>query len=165
MFIHLANTIILLFALNIPHNHYVSIANVNLNNKSNKIEISIEFTAHDFEKQISDDYNVNLKLGSNKEIANTNSILIDYISKNLTFHTNKNYIDLNLIGKEVNNDETMFLFLEGSIPKNIKELRVVNKLLLGSFNQQQNILHLDGIIQESFTFSNKNKTKTFFLEK
>ena len=165
MFINIANTIILLFALNLTHNHYVSIANVNLNNKSNKIEISIEFTAHDFEKQISDDYNLNLNLGNSKEIANTNSIIENYISKNLTFQTNKKTIELKLIGKEVNNDETMFLYLEGTIPKNIKELRVVNTLLIGSFVQQQNILHLDGIIKESFTFSNKNKTKTFFLEK
>ena len=147
------------------HNHYLSIANVNLNKELNKIEISIEFTAHDIEKQIKDDINVELNLGSIKENSNANTILLNYVSKNLIFKIDENPIQLRLIGKEVNNDESMFLFLEANIPKKIKELSIVNTLLLGSFAQQQNILHLDGIIKESFTFSDKYKTKTFFLEK
>ena len=147
------------------HNHYLSIANVNLNKELNKIEISIEFTAHDIEKQIKDDINVELNLGSIKENSNANTILLNYVSKNLIFKIDENPIQLRLIGKEVNNDESMFLFLEANIPKKIKELSIVNTLLLGSFAQQQNILHLDGIIKESFTFNGKYKTKTFFSEK
>lgn len=165
MLIQLANTILLFFAINTAHTHYVSIANVNLNKELNKIEISIEFTAHDFEKQIKDDLKIELNLGSEKEISNSNTILHDYVSKNLIFKIKNKPIQLHLIGKEVNNDETMFLFLEGTIPKNMKELNIVNTLLLGSFSQQQNILHLDGIIKESFTFSDKNKIQTFYLEK
>ena len=165
MLSHLANTILLFLTINLSHNHYVSIANVNLNKELNKIEISIEFTAHDFEHQIYDDINVELNLGTKKENSNTKTIIHNYVSKNLIFKINNKPIHLNLIGKKVNNDETMFLFLEATIPRNIKELSIVNTLLLGSFSEQQNILHLDGIIKESFTFNDKYKTKTIFLEK
>jgi len=162
--LNFANTILILFLLSGSHNHYTSITNANLNTQNGKIEISVELTAHDLENYFISEQKVNLKLGSSKEFANANELIESYINNNLIFKINNKSTTLTLIGKEVNNDESLLLYLQGNIPKNIKTVTVENKLLISLFNDQQNILHLDGCIKESYTFSTKNKIKTFNKE-
>tara|TARA_Y100000813_G_scaffold78256_1_gene55496 strand:- start:436 stop:930 length:495 start_codon:yes stop_codon:yes gene_type:complete len=145
------------------HAHYVSITNAKLNEKSNKLEISVELTAHDIEAYFLIHNKVDLKLGSSKEFKQSNELLSSYISKNLLFKINGKSLTLSFLGKQVNNDETLLLFFESKLPKNILEVSISNSILTKTFSDQQNIVHLTGIVKESFTFNENLTTKSYYL--
>lgn len=145
------------------HAHYVSITNAKLNEQSNKLEISVELTAHDIEAYFLIHNKVDLKLGSSKELEQSSELLSSYISKNLLFKINGKSLTLSFLGKQVNNDETLLLFFESKLPKNILEVSISNSILTKTFSDQQNIVHLTGIFKESFTFNENLTSKSYRL--
>ena len=82
---------------------------------------------------------------------------------NLLFKINGKSLTLSFLGKQVNNDETLLLFFESKLPKNILEVSISNSILTKTFSDQQNIVHLTGIVKESFTFNENLTTKSYYL--
>ena len=160
----LANIILCVLGFSGFHNHYTSITNAKLNADNNKLEISIKLTAHDIEHHFSTTKQIELKLGSSKEHGNANALISNYITNNLKFSIDNKLITLNFIGKEVQNDETLYLFFESHLPKKTQKVNVINTILIKTFNDQQNILHLSGSIKESFTFNEKLTAKTYYIK-
>ncbi len=143
---------LLLFGISHTHEHYTSISTVNFSSKKN-IEIVMEFTAHDIEYYFEKEYNVLLKLGSSNELVKTDSLLNDYISKHFKIKMNNSTVELDFIGKEINNDESLLLYFEKNSFKNIKSLEIFNDLLCKYYPAQQNIVHLEGNLKNSFIFN------------
>ena len=160
----IANIILFAFSFCNLHAHYVSITNAKLNSQNNKLEISIQLTAHDLEDYFFINDKLQLKLGSTKEYKNSNQLISSYISDHLHFKINDKSTPLNFIGKEVNNDETLELFFESKIPRNINKITIENTILIETFSEQQNIIHLSGYLKESFTFNDKLTSKTYSLK-
>jgi len=163
------NILLILFSLlainsNDSHKHNVSITNAKLNNTNNKIEISIELIAHDVEYYFEIKQDINLKLASKNEYIKSDSLLAFYINRNLKFYINEELINLNFLGKQVNNDESLLLYFDKDIPANFTDMRVVNSILISVFSNQQNILHLQGQISESYTFNINNKSRKFYTK-
>ncbi len=143
------------------HEHYVSITTAKLNNSNNKLQVSIQLTAHDIEYYFETENNIQLHLGSDKENSNSDELLSDYFKKHLLFSSNKKPIHLVYLGKEIELNESLWVYMEGYFPKKINSIRVKNDILIQSFENQQNIIHLEGIFKESFTFSALFKEHTF----
>jgi len=146
------------------HEHNVSITNAKLNASNNKIEISIELIAHDIEYYFEKKQGIKLKLASKYEHIKSDSLLAVYINKHLKFYINEKLINLDFIGKEINNDESLLLYFDKEIPKNFKDVQITNNILTSIFSNQQNILHLQGQISESYTFNINNKAHKFYTK-
>ena len=142
------------------HEHYTSITNINFNSKQN-IEIVMEFTAHDVEYHFEKDRNLLLKLGSSNENEATDSILSNYVFNHFNISLNNSLIKLDFIGKEINNDESLILYFEKKGFKNIKSLEISNDLLCKHYPTQQNIVHLEGDLKNSFIFNSKQTNYKF----
>lgn len=142
------------------HEHYTTISNINFTSKKN-IEIVMEFTAHDLEYCFQKEYQKDLKLGSINELKESDSLIFQYISSHFYIKLNNSKITLNYVGKEVNNDESLLIYLEKKSFKNIKSLEIYNDLLCKYYPNQQNIVHLEGILKNSFIFNNKETIHKF----
>ncbi len=156
------NTILSIFVfINcIVHEHYTSISTVTFSSKKN-IEIVMELTAHDVEYHFKKEHNLSLKLGSSNEYPKTDSLFIDYIKNHFNIKLNNNTIKLDYLGKEIQNDETMFLYFEKKNFKNIKSLEIFNDLFCKYYPTQQNIVHLEGDIKNRFNFNSKQTNHKF----
>ena len=121
----------------------------------------MEFTAHDLEYYFEKEHNKLLKLGSIKEFKDCDSLLFDYISKHFYIEINNNKVKFNFIGKEVNNDESLLIYLEKKSVKNVKSLTIFNDLLCKYYPNQQNIVHLEGNLKNSFVFNCKETIHKF----
>ena len=146
------------------HKHYVSITTARINNINHKLEISIKLTAHDIEYHFEKAMNLKLKLGSSKELSNSDQLLSEYVKNHLFFSSKDKIINLKYLGKETEIDETLWIYLEGDLPEIVKSIKIKNDLLIQTFENQQNIVHLEGLFKESYTFNGNFQEHTFYKE-
>ena len=144
------------------HDHYVSITTINLNGDSKKIELTVQLTAHDIEYYFEKEKNFQLHLGTAKENPKADELLSGYIQNHLTISVDDKPVLIKYLGKETKLDETLWLYFEGDLPKMLPSISIKNDLLLQSFENQQNIVHIEGLIKESFTFNGLIKERTFY---
>lgn len=125
------------------HKYFVSITEAAYIPASEKMEISIKFIGHDLEKALADEGVPEMFLGTDKEILNANNYLETYIEKHLRFIAGDHTIDLKLIGKEVNNDDFIYCYIETEKTTMPEKLTIKNSLLVHTFPEQKNTLYLN----------------------
>lgn len=144
----------------LEHKYFVSITTIDHKKDSKVFEISIKLTAHDIEKALRNQGD--LKLGSDKEAKNANQILESYIKENFSIWINNKQSNLTYIGKEIDNDETLYLYFSSEAPKILNKVKVVNNLLTNTFPEQENITYFNsGAIKKDFTFKKYSSIKEF----
>ncbi|MCB0400525.1 MAG: hypothetical protein KDD41_00425 [Flavobacteriales bacterium] len=124
------------------HKYFVSITEAAYNSTSQKLEISVKFIGHDLEKALSDHGTPELHLGTDKEAGNANEYLESMIEKHLRFIAGEHTLDLKLIGKEINNDDFIYCYLETEKTDLPEKLTIKNSLLVHTFPEQKNTLYL-----------------------
>jgi hypothetical protein len=143
------------------HDFYISITSVDYNQKSHKLEITSQFTTHDIEKAILSIHDIDLNLGEPNEYEKSDSLLFDYIVSNLKLNTTIT-LGYSYVGKEVNLDETLWVYIETSEIEIPKKLEVKNTFLIDDFDLQSNITHVNfGKKQQTFSFNRISKTHTY----
>ena len=148
----------------ISHEHHVSITTLMLKEENRKLEMTIKLTAHDLEYYFEKEKNIDLKLGHLKENLNANEMIISYINEHFILKINDRLINLDFIGKETENDESLWIYLEGYLPEKVNSIKVKNDILTQTFENQQNIVHLEGLFKESYTFNGLFREHTFYKE-
>ena len=142
------------------HKYCVSITNIDHKKDSKAFEISIKLTAHDIEKAL--ESLGELKLGSEKEPKNTNQILAFYIQKHFSIWINGKQNELNFVGKEVENDESLYLYFKSNAPKVLDKVKIINNILSETFPEQENIIYFNsGNIKKNFIFKKHSSIKEF----
>ena len=144
------------------HEHYVSITTAKVNTTHHQLEVSVQLTAHDLEYHFEKNKNIHLHLGSDKENPASDQFISKYIKNHLSFYLDNQIIDLKYLGKETNTDETLWIYMEGDLPEKILPIKVKNDILTQTFENQQNIVHLEGFFKESFTFNDLLKEHIFY---
>ena len=153
--------IALLFSFTFVHDFFISITSVDYNNNSQKLEISCQFTAHDIEKAILETDGIDLNLGEPNEHEQADGILFKYITSNFKLSSNTS-IEYSYIGKEVNLDETLWVYIESTKVDKPENLEVENTFLIDEFDSQSNITHVNfGKKQQTFSFNRLSKTHTY----
>jgi len=142
------------------HEYFVSITTIDHKKESKVFEISIKLTAHDIERALRDQGD--LKLGSDKEMLNANQILESYIKKNFSVWVNDKQHELTFVGKEIEKDETLYLYFSSNAPKTLNTVKVINNLLIKTFPEQENITYFNsGSIKKNYIFKKHNSVKEF----
>lgn len=130
-------------SINMPHEYYVSITTINYSLKDKELNATLKFIAHDLEKEIENQYRVNLNIGEKQRFIQLDSILNVYISQHFLVEADGNKIDFDYLGSEYNLDESFYIYLTNSCDKEPTQLRMVNSLLTQTFPKQENITYLN----------------------
>lgn len=148
------------------HKYYVTIAEANHSNASEKLEISLKFIGHDLESVLEKEGITNLYLGTPKEVKNADELLLNYISTHFTVLINDNKQQLSFFGKEVKPNDDIFCYLETKPIQEIKSIEVQSDLFVEYFKEHVTIVYLT-IGEQRFNFRlNSEKTnEKHFLTK
>lgn len=149
----------------VAHKYYVSITEVELNPKTETLEISIKFIGHDLEAALESAGVPDLYLGIEKENEKADAYLLTYIQQHFEIKIDGNLLPYHFVGKEINNEDFIYCYLESGKVNSPNKIAFTNTLLTEKFNEQANILYLEiGDTKLNYTFT-KEKRKTFYTIK
>ena len=111
------------------HKYYVSITEAEYNLESKTFEISLKFIGHDLEKALLNAGAPNLYLGTEKEVKNADAYLKRYIERKFLMDVDGNQLEYKFIGKEVNNDDFIYCFIESNEIKTPNKVTIKNTLI------------------------------------
>jgi hypothetical protein len=155
-------TLVLVLSSFTLHTYYVSVCSIDYNTLNNNIEVSLKFIAHDLEKAIESEYGIDLNIGEPIQYEQTDSILNLYIKDHFKLTNNNTVINLELLGKEFNLDESFYVYYQAAQETKPSELIIHNTLLTSTFPGQENITHINfGTIQKSYSFNKINTQYTY----
>ena len=100
-----------------------------------------------------------LRLGSDNEFPQANEIITAYINQHFQVVAENELLNMQFIGKETELDESLYLYFEIENVTKVKELVIVNTILVHSFDEQENILHLNVGDAETSEVFNKSITR------
>jgi len=142
------------------HKYFVSITAIDHKKDLKAFEISIKLTAHDVEKALKN--RGELKLGSDKELPNANQILASYIKNHFSIWINDKQNELVFVGKEIENDDTLYLYFSSNAPKTLDKVKIINNILTKTFPEQENITYFNSSpIKKDFIFKKHSSIKEF----
>jgi hypothetical protein len=147
------------------HAYYVSICTIDYNKSNQSLELTFKLTAHDLEKSFSTSQESELRLGSAKEHKEADKLLAAYINDHFTLNLVDVRMNLKYVGKEVELNESLYLYFEIENVGSLNGLKVKNNILVEQFEQQENILHLNaGSKHASVVFNRSITSKEITLQ-
>ena len=139
------------------HNYFVSTANMEYDDSTQQIEVSVKMTAHDFEHVLEMKYQQRLHIETISDTSEIGMFIQEYLKENFVISSGGKACNFNYYGKEVTlRDELFFYFSFGEVV-DPDAIHVKNTLLFSSFAQQQNIVH--------YKHGTKSKSVTLVLAK
>lgn len=145
------------------HPFFISVIDIQHNNKEATLEISVRTFTDDIEKMINKEYHVNIDLSDPKQKTKANSFIQQYIQKKLALSVNGAKCPLEFVGFEIQSESTWSYFEVKNIQQ-LKQLNVFCEILFGIDPQQINILHVtsNGVRKSYELAAPKNSTQFSF---
>ncbi len=138
------------------HEYYIAIFEINESRDGKSLQISAKFIAHDVEEAMMRQDYPYLNMNSRNEHPDADSLLFDYFQKNFKVVINQTPQSLNYVGKELALDEDLWIYLEITLEEPIKQLSLINTLLIREFPKQQNIVYSKiGVVNKTTIFTNE----------
>ena len=95
-------------------------------------------------------------------MPNANQILAAYIKNHFSIWINNKQNELNFVGKEIENDESLYLYFSSNAPKTLDKVKIINNILSKTFPEQENITYFNsGPIKKDFIFKKNSSIKEF----
>lgn len=124
------------------HPFFVSVIDINHNEKEATIEISVRCFTNDLEKMIAADTKTTIDLSASNQKNKGDALLKAYLSKRLNLSVNGNKSNLDYVGFEIQKESTWTYFEIKNI-KQLNQLNVLCEVLFGVNDQQINIFHVN----------------------
>ena len=138
------------------HKFYVSLVQVEFNQETEAVEITMKIFTDDLEYAISGSQRP-YGLGAENEPPEADSILYGYIRKNFSITVNGKLYALNYIGKEVEMDVT-WIYTEILGIESISSIEVSNLMLTELFADQVNLVNVKYLGQKKGMLLNRNNS-------
>lgn len=145
------------------HPIHVTLTTIDLNPKTQALEISCKIFADDFEAAVNRANNVTLKLGSDRELQNATVLLFNYVKQHLRVDINgKPVTNMVLIGKEVEGEAVwMYIEVPSALASGaVKRVGLHNTLLHDLYDDQSNLMNLSIQGQRKSALSRKGQENT-----
>lgn len=158
--------VLFLFVLNanlFAHPFYVSILEVNVNNKSKTLECALKIFTDDLESTLQAMYNsVPLHISTQNETNYTDSLLIAYLKTHVVIQQQKK-LEFKYIGREGDLD-AQWIYFEFPLNNTKSNFEITWSSLIDFFPSQKNILYfeLNGA-RKTHIFDSNTKSATFKL--
>lgn len=148
-----------------PHEYFVSITEAEYNKESQTFQMTIKFIGHDLEKALTEAGVPELNLGTEKENKSANKYILDYINKTFQFNVNDKKLNLQMVGKEVGNDDFIYCYIETEKVRKPRNISIENSMLTEVFSAQENIVYLTvNTKKSSFSFNKEKQSTTLNIE-
>lgn len=138
------------------HKFYLSLTQITYKSEAKSIQIIINVFMDDIETALNSDYDINLRLTSDKELKNNDVYFEQYLKQKLTFTVDETLKEFNYIGKEYDSDLVYFYLEIEEIPS-FKTLKITNNILTNHFPTQQNMVKLKIDKKHSSRLLNKDE--------
>jgi len=123
------------------HKFHLSNTKVVYNTKEKSLQITMRCFVDDIENSLNKSNKILLELGNDRELKDANQYLKDYLLNNFKVEVNHQNKEIIYLGKEIEKN-IIYFYLEIDSVSNISSIRVENKVLFESFNDQQNVVRL-----------------------
>jgi hypothetical protein len=123
------------------HPFFVSVIDINHNEKVSTIEISVRCFTNDLEKMITSETKTTIDLSEASQKIKADVLLKAYLTKRLNLTVNGNKSTLEYVGFEIQKESTWTYFEIKNI-KQLSQLNVLCEVLFGINDQQINIFHV-----------------------
>ena len=149
--------------LAIMHPFFISVVEIDHNEKEASLEISVRAFTDDLEKMIAKEYNVKLDLTQASQKEKGEEYINKYIHKKIAISANGLKSDFTFVGFEIQKESTWSYFEIKNV-KQLKQLSIFCELLFGIDPQQINIIHVTtGGKRKSYELAApKNSTQFLF---
>lgn len=125
------------------HDYHISMCEMHFNEKSGSLEISLKIFIDDLEATLIKEGSDTLRIGTDRQKIETDSLVALYIQKNLLLHLDGELSAYNFIGSEVSEDlQALWCYLELEETTVPKQMNISNTILLSAFDDQTNIVHI-----------------------
>lgn len=124
------------------HKFYVSVTEIEHNEKVESLQIISRVFIDDFENVLKARYNKDIKLGKNLESAGVEEFVEKYLKQKINISLDGETVELNYLGKEYQNDMLLF-YIEVPQVKHFKKIAVKNSVLMDLFEDQKNLVHIE----------------------
>ncbi|WP_020527941.1 DUF6702 family protein [Flexithrix dorotheae] len=140
----------------ILHPVHISLTQMDYNEKNKSIELTHKIYVDDFELALKQYDDLEFRLGTEKEMANSDQFIQKYIDATMKIYLDGEEKQANFIGREVD-FEAIWIFREIKDVNNIGDLVIENSILTDLYDDQKNILHLKYLEEKkSFLFKKGN---------
>lgn len=141
-----------LFSFAALHKFYVSVTEIEYNEKAKSLQIISRVFTDDLENLLKKRYDQNARLGANIETAGVSSHFEKYLEQKIEIKVDGKPVKLNYLGKEYEND-MILLYIEVVDVPAFNKIEVRNTVLMDLFREQKNLVHVE----------HKGKTRSLVL--
>ena len=134
------------------HKFYVSVTEIEHNEKNQTLQVISRVFTDDFENVLKTRYDPAIRLGEKVETPGVNAHIEKYLTQRFAVEVDGTPLKAKFLGKEYENDMILF-YIEIPNVKEMKKIKVKNTLLLDMFEEQKNLIHVEY----------KGKTKSLIL--
>lgn len=134
-------SISLLANFGFAHKFYVSTSNMEYNEATKTIDVSIKMTAHDFEHILESKFNQRIHIETVADTSEIGLFIVNHMKENFQINSEKTSCEFHYLGKEVTLRDELFFYISFTNVTNPKSIQIKNTLLFSQFAQQQNIVH------------------------
>jgi hypothetical protein len=123
------------------HPFYVSVTEINHNQKEKALEISCKIFIDDMEDVLKQNFKTVVDLSDQKQQIKNDQLITAYITKNLSITADQKAVQLNYVGYE-KDSEAVFCYFEVVNISTVKAIDVSNSILQDLTDKQINIMHV-----------------------
>ena len=134
------------------HKSFISIANMEYNEKTEELEVSLKLTAHDFEHILENEFKKRIHIENVADSSLIGVFIKKYIQEHFIIISQKKQAEFNYVGKEVTIRDDLFFYFTFKHVIDPLNIIVSNTCLFELFLKQQNIIH--------YKFKDKTKSVT-----
>jgi hypothetical protein len=147
------------------HPVHVSLLNVDLDQKTGKIEIVFKFYSDDFERIIFNKYAIDLDITDKVDPGEKIDVVHKYIGESCQISINGTKIEhWEYTGNQIN-EGAIWLYYSYLWPGKFQKISITNGVMMDLFEDQTNLVIVNWFDQQNgYRLNNKNREITFILE-
>lgn len=123
------------------HKFYLSLTQIDYNEKSQALQITMNVFIDDFELALNDTFNKEFNLNTEQELTDSNTNIHDYLKEHFKVKLEGKPVAFNYIGRRYEAD-LVFLYLEFEDVTDVKTIEIENTVLFRYFEDQKNLIKL-----------------------
>jgi hypothetical protein len=121
------------------HKYYLSLTQIEFNEKHQSIEVIINVFIDDIESTLNKLHDKKFQLKTKNEISDSDTYFYSYLKDHVQFKVNGESVSYKYVGKEYDGD-IVYFYLEIKNISSVKEIDIDNSLLVADFPEQQNLI-------------------------
>ena len=140
------------------HPFYISVCQIDYNAESDALEMSFRIFTDDLELALESMGTGRLHLGTEREAEMTDEYIGRYLSRHIELEVNGLPVDATFLGKEVDTD-AIWCYVEIGNVTELHSLTIKNTLLLETFEDQVNLVHVTANDRKKSLVFNRLQTR------